>query len=882
MKTTSGQQSRVPFRLNSKNLIRGAIFLSIVVSGLIFLRLNWLQALSKREAATRKLVETSAAAFSRTDLASLKGAEADLDSPAYTRIKQGLERIARTEKKARFAYFMTLRNGTVYFLADSEPPDSPDYSPPGQIYTESDPVLLGAFASTDTVITQPLKDRWGTWVSILVPIVATELGNPVIFGFDYPADGWRVESNNDIAGTVGFVLCFYVLTVSLYLLYLKNSRLKDEKAILTKAEKELKTSRDAEHLYSERIRLLLDSAAEAIYGFDVEGRFTFCNSSFLRIMGYEKESDVLGRDTHDLIHHSKADGSILEKEDCSIYSALKRKEGANSDQEVFWRADGSSIPVEYASFPQVHDDTLIGAVVSFHDISIRLEKERFERRTHALFRTMLECHPDVIIFALDEKYRYLAFNENHQRAMKTIWGKDIRIGANMLNEVIGSDADREAARSNFDRTLAGESLVLLEEYGDTALTRSYWQNFYSLIIGDKGVGIGLTCVSLNIDAQKILENRLAENEKILTEAQRVARLGYYIIDTSNGMWQSSHVLDEILGIDESYTKDLEGWIALLSPNTRKITLDRYSDRGPLENQRVECEYEIVRHSDGQRRWVLDVGEVVTVAGQGSERRIGTVWDITERKIAEEKIRGFNSDLEKRVEQRTSELEQVNKELEAFSYSVSHDLRAPLRAIEGFAQILSEKENGIHDELTDRLLDSIRVNADKMKKLIEGLLDLSRLGRDALKVQSLKMNEMVKNLFEVEFADDVARGFSVMVHPLPDARGDQVLVKQVWFNLISNAFKYSAFSAIKTIEIGSDGQKGKFVEYYVKDHGAGFDQAYVGRLFAPFQRLHSEKEFGGTGMGLAIVQRIVARHGGAVSAEGIEGEGAVFRFSLPTA
>ena len=181
-----------------------------------------------------------------------------------------------------------------------------------------------------------------------------------------------------------------------------------------------------------------------------------------------------------------------------------------------------------------------------------------------------------------------------------------------------------------------------------------------------------------------------------------------------------------------------------------------------------------------------------------------------------------------------------------------------------------------------MLATIRSNVDKMKSLIDCLLDLSRLGRNALRLQPLDMEAMVTGLLTVDFAADLSRAFSVTTHDLPKAQGDPVLVKQIWFNLISNALKYSGRSETKWIEIGGEEQKNGFIEYYVKDKGIGFDQAYAGRLFAPFQRLHSESEFEGTGMGLAIVQRIVSRHGGLVHAEGVPGEGAIFGLTLAKA
>jgi len=866
----------------TRTIPQGAIFFAIAIAGLAGLGLGWRSVISERAASASTLAGTAAAAFSRPDLASLSGTEADLLSPAYDRIKSGLVRIVGMEKKAKFAYFMMLRDNKVIFVADSESPTSPDYSPPGQVYGEADSVLLKAFESEAPVVTPPSKDHWGEWVSILVPIKSWELKHPVVFGFDYYADRWRGEAYLRFAGIFGLVSCFYLLAIALFLLFRQNSRLRGEKAVLTEAKAGLKAARDAEHRNGERVRLLLDSTGEAIYGTDPDGRLSFCNTSFLRLLGYNDEREVLGRDAHELIHKGGKDGPPPEKGNCRLCGALKGKELIRADDGFFRRADGSVFPVEYFSFPQLLDGALIGVVVSFHDIAGRLERERQERRTSALLRAMMECHPDVVIFALDDRYRYLAFNDNHRKTMKAVWEKDIEVGTNMLDEVIGSTTDREHYRSSFDRALAGESLVLLEEHGNSTLARSFWQDFYAPILGDDGRVIGLTCLSLNMDAQKLLETRLAEDERLLTEAQRVARLGYYVVDTATGVWRSSPLLDEILGIDASYKRDTQGWEALITPRTRGFALAYNKKLSESNGCRAEFEYEITRPLDGQHRWLLDVSEAPSTAKGLFTTRIGTVLDITERKVAEGQIRALNADLEKRVDKRTAELMQANKELEAFSYSVSHDLRAPLRAIDGFAQILEEESGYLRGDAGKQMLAMIRSNVDKMKNLIDCLLDLSRLGRNALRLQPLDMGAMVTGLLSVDFAGELSRDFIVTVHDLPKAQGDPVLVKQIWFNLISNALKYSARSETKLIEIGGEEQENGFVEYYVKDKGVGFDQAYAGRLFAPFQRLHSESEFEGTGMGLAIVQRIVSRHGGLVCAEGLPGEGAIFRFTLAKA
>ena len=261
--------------------------------------------------------------------------------------------------------------------------------------------------------------------------------------------------------------------------------------------------------------------------------------------------------------------------------------------------------------------------------------------------------------------------------------------------------------------------------------------------------------------------------------------------------------------------------------------------------------------------------------------IGVVRDISERRAAEAVIRQLNEDLEGRVNERTAQLELANKELEGFSYSVSHDLRAPLRAIAGFARILSQEHAGVLDTAGLRLLQIISDNVSKMGRLIDDLLAFSRLGRHELKITALDMRALVGEVAAELQEAAGGRPIDWRLEPLPHVPGDRALIRQVWFNLLANAIKFTRQQERPVIAVGCR-QEGDETVFYVKDNGVGFDMKYVGKIFEVFQRLHSYEEFEGTGVGLALVKRIISRHGGRVWAEGRVGEGACFYFTLPNA
>jgi signal transduction histidine kinase len=253
--------------------------------------------------------------------------------------------------------------------------------------------------------------------------------------------------------------------------------------------------------------------------------------------------------------------------------------------------------------------------------------------------------------------------------------------------------------------------------------------------------------------------------------------------------------------------------------------------------------------------------------------------ISARKEAEESVRRLNLELEERVRQRTAQLEAANQELEAFAYSVSHDLRAPLRAVDGFTRILVDDYGNRLDEEGLRLAGVIRHQAARMGKLIDDLLAFSRVGRVEAQPAEIDMTSLAQAVFEecVDGAKD--RKIRFKLDPLLPTRGDPSLIRQLLTNLLSNAVKYTGPRPEAEIELGSRVEGNQNI-YWVKDNGVGFNQKYSGKLFGIFQRLHSDEEFEGTGVGLALVRRIVGRHGGRVWAEGKLHEGAVFYFALP--
>jgi PAS domain S-box-containing protein len=307
--------------------------------------------------------------------------------------------------------------------------------------------------------------------------------------------------------------------------------------------------------------------------------------------------------------------------------------------------------------------------------------------------------------------------------------------------------------------------------------------------------------------------------------------------------------------------------------------------GPLlaARQPLVAFQNVNRHKDG-RLLVVETSGVPFFDAKGQfEGYRGVDRDVTERKQAEEEIHKLNEELEQRVVERTAQLEAANKELEAFSYSVSHDLRAPLRHVAGFIRLLLQREEGRLDPTSSRYLNIIAESSNRMDRLIDDLLAFSRTGRTEMQVQRVELDDLVREVRQELAPEMEGRRITWEVSPLPVVVGDATLLQRVWMNLLSNAIKFTAPRAEAHIEIGAI--RGGVDEkdqatIFVRDNGVGFDPQYAAKLFGVFQRLHREDEFEGSGIGLATVRRIIHRHGGRVWAEAEVDKGATFFFTLP--
>jgi PAS domain S-box-containing protein len=388
-----------------------------------------------------------------------------------------------------------------------------------------------------------------------------------------------------------------------------------------------------------------------------------------------------------------------------------------------------------------------------------------------------------------------------------------------------------------------------------------------------------TVVKISGSFQDITELKKAEEalritQHLLTETEKMGKVGGWEFDVETGRQIWTDEMYRIHELDFTFDPTVQKAVNFSAPASRPA-IDRAVQRAVALGESFDLELQIIT-AKGNLREVHAIGK----ADPARRKVFGFFQDITERKRAENEVLRLNADLEQRVRDRTVDLDTANKELEAFSYSVSHDLRTPLRAMDGFSMALLEDYAGQLDETAQNYLRRIRAGSQRMAGLIDDLLNLSHLTRETMRRECVDLTLMAKEM-GAEFQQmNPERVVEWCVAPALTADADKGMLRAALGNLLGNAWKFTGRCVRARIEVGARERGGERV-FFVRDNGAGFDMAYAGRLFGAFQRLHSLQEFPGNGIGLALVQRIVRRHGGRVWAEGAVGQGATFYFTLGT-
>ena len=423
----------------------------------------------------------------------------------------------------------------------------------------------------------------------------------------------------------------------------------------------------------------------------------------------------------------------------------------------------------------------------------------------------------------------------------------------------------------------GEPKVNYEEPVATADGRVVWARTSKFPLrGPHGEVVGVLGAFEDITERKEVEERrrlLAERLSLATQA---AAIGTWELDLRQGGLEVDDQFVALYGGPES-GRAHELWTDRVHPEDRARSIERRRATGAGETESYDDELRAI-WPDGSLHYLRNLGRLVRDDDGWPLRLVGVTMDVTPARQTEEDVRRLNAELERRVAERTRELVAANDELLSFSYSVSHDLRAPLRAIDGFSQALVDDYGDRMDENSRAHLRRVRVASQRMGQLIDDLLNLSRTSRAELRRARVSLTALAEATMAQLRASSPDRVAEVIIAPGLFVEADESLSRVLLENLLGNSWKYTSKKAAARIELGRSTRDGLPV-FFVKDDGDGFDMAFAHKLFGAFQRLHGADEFEGTGIGLATVKRIVQRHGGRVWGEGLPGRGATFFFSL---
>jgi PAS domain S-box-containing protein len=597
---------------------------------------------------------------------------------------------------------------------------------------------------------------------------------------------------------------------------------------------------------------------------DSQGKITFVNDKFCAISKYSRD-ELLGQD-HRLINSGYHSGEFIRGLWCTISSGkvwhgeIKNKA---KDGSFYW-VDTTIVPfLNQAGKPRQY-------VAIRTDVTERKDADETRVRLAAIVNSSDDA---IVGKTLD--------------GIITSWNP----GAEKMFGYEAAEAIGKPMLLIFPPERLSEETGLLTRIGrgesithfDTVRVRKDGRRIdvsvtLSPITDGEGKIIGASKIARDITEHKLAEAKALENERrFRTMCDSMSQLAWIAGPDGFIVWYNQRWYD-YTGTRPAQMEGW-GWQSVHEPERLPKVMEQWKS-AIAAGLPFEMEFPL-RGGDGRFRRFLTRALPLKDALGKVMQWFGTNTDVDELKRAEDEIRHLNAKLEERVRERTAQLEAANKEMEAFSYSVSHDLRAPLRGINGYVHMLKEDYAPRLDSEANRMLNTVGAEAKRMGQLIDDLLAFSRLGRKSMETTRVDLAELARFEFEnlTRHAPDTKIQFDIK--QLPGACGDPSMLRQVFANLIGNAIKFSRHQPSPVIEVGGWSRDGQ-ITCYVKDNGAGFDERYAEKLFGVFQRLHSEEEFEGTGVGLALVQRVIVRHGGKVWAESKLNHGATFYFSLPAA
>jgi PAS domain S-box-containing protein len=622
-----------------------------------------------------------------------------------------------------------------------------------------------------------------------------------------------------------------------------------------------------------RYRLLFEGAPIALFVHE-GGVFRYVNKAAVALFGERSAAELVGRNYFDYLHPQEREAA-----------ARRMRDLAEGSQDLDYaarrivRADGETRVVSTVGMGfREGGRTLVQGIAQ--DVTEQLRAQRSLRESEAKFAAVFFNSPDAMAISSFDDGTFIETNDAYEKL--TAYRRDELVGHSGLSlGIFAYPAQRERLLAQLRASGSARDFEFPVRNRHGEIRQCVQSSFALEVDGRPAIASIIRDIT---DARRATE-ALRKSEERLRQAIRVGDVGIFDQDRRSATIYWSPRLRNAFGWDADEPVTPEKFIATVHPEDRasvaeamRRALDPAGDGG------FDVENRIIRR-DGAVRWLATRSQTF-FEEENSERRavrtVGAVIDVTQRWRLEEELRKLNRELETRIAQRTAQLEESNTELEAFSYSVSHDLRAPLRHVVAYIDLLRSTLSATLSEEGRRQMEIITDAAKRMGDLIDDLLSLSRVGRQGMNLRELDTNAIVQEVLQELQPETQGRDIEWHIGTLPKLIADRRLLGLVLTNLISNAVKFTRGRTPARIEVGCMGGEHDAAEHvaFVKDNGAGFDMRYYDKLFGVFQRLHSAREFEGTGIGLANCRRIIQRHGGRIWAQGTIGAGATFYFALP--
>jgi PAS domain S-box-containing protein len=616
---------------------------------------------------------------------------------------------------------------------------------------------------------------------------------------------------------------------------------------------------------------IVNSSFDAIIGKDLRGIVTSWNGAAEQMFGYTAD-EMIGQSITRLIPPA------LQSEEVVILSQLKQGVKIEHFETTRLKKSGEAIDVSVTISPIRNlAGEIIGASKVARDITERKRVEAAVLESEARFRTMADSIPQLawIADAAGQVYwynqRWHDYTGMTPEDMQGL-GRRSMLDATVLPEILARWATAISSGEPFEmefpvRRFDGEFhpfLTRVQPVKDSEGTIVQWFG-----------------TNTDVSELKQMETALRETQARLKSTLGAAEVGTWTWDISSNILMADEFTALVFSLEADRAAQglpVEAYLAALHDEDQPLVAAELSKAiEECGNYNVEFR---VRQENGEYLWLHSRGRVEADDAGRATLFHGAVIDISEHKKAQETIQALNTDLEQRVAIRTAQLEDTARELEAFSYSVSHDLQAPLRSMNGFSQVVLDEYGPLLPEEGQRYLRSIRSGSKKLAALIGDMLSFASTSHQPIRREEVDTDKLVRSLLTDLIDQQKGRQIEVNVGALPPCLGDPALLELVWTNLLANAIKYTQKRDITRIDVGWE-LSPEGGAYFVRDNGAGFDMKYADKLFSVFYRLHSSQDYEGSGVGLATVQRIIQRHGGRIWAEAQENQGATFHFTLGT-